>query len=243
MENKSCEEILDLLNQYIDGELGESDTALVCAHLESCNNCQKAYDELLALKNIFADASEEAPAELHESVMAKVKAESQAILKKKKLTRRLGGFAVAAVICLSVLASPAILMIITGGAKASDEAATSISGNRFDGILDMNMTPECEVADDADAYYKSEVEDSYFEDGQLSLSELVQDGKEYKTELADQTQTVVCFKGDFVYIENTEYKYEVSGSIYRLYSSDDEILLEIYVDDEVKFKQVETKND
>ena len=243
MENKSCEKILELLNQYIDGELNESDAALVCAHLESCDSCKKAHDELLALKNIFENTAEEAPAELHEAVMAKIKAENKAIIKRKKLTRRLGGFAIAAVVCLSVLASPAILMIITGGAKASDEAAPSISGNRFDGILDMNMTPECEVADDADAYYKSEVEDSYFEDCQLSLSELVQDGKEYKTELADQTQTVVCFKGDFVYMKDREYKYEISGTIYRLYSSDDEILLEIYIDDEVKFKQVETKND
>ena len=240
MENKSCEKVLDLLNQYIDGELNESDTALVCAHLESCDSCKKAHDELLALKNIFESTAEEAPAELYESVMAKVKAENSAIAKKKKLTRRLGGFAVAAVICLSVLASPAVLMIITGGAKASD-AAASIAGNRFDGLLDM--TPECEAAVDADAYYKSEMEDFSDDEIQFSTSELVQDGKYYKVKMADKTETAICFKGDFAYMGNTEYKYEISGSTYRLYTFDSEILLEAYIEDELKFIQVETKND
>ena len=47
MEN--CEKILDLLNQYADGELGESDAQLVSAHLEVCPSCKKAYEELLEM--------------------------------------------------------------------------------------------------------------------------------------------------------------------------------------------------
>ena len=58
---ETCEKVLDLLNQYADGELNESDALLVRAHLEICPSCKKAYEELLEIEKLFEEAKEEAP--------------------------------------------------------------------------------------------------------------------------------------------------------------------------------------
>ena len=121
MEN--CEKVLDLLTQYIDGELDESVAMLVRAHLEECEACREIYTELLQVQKLFAIESDEAPDELLENVMAKIKAEKALTLRRRKFTKIFTTTAAAAAIALTVLASPTILMIASGGAAAKDMAA------------------------------------------------------------------------------------------------------------------------
>lgn len=49
-----CEVCLQLLEEYIDGELKESEAALVNAHLVTCANCAVEFDSLAAEQEIYA---------------------------------------------------------------------------------------------------------------------------------------------------------------------------------------------
>ena len=54
----NCENTIELLNQYADGELNESDAAFVRAHLEECEECQKAYCQLLEIEKLFKSTAD-----------------------------------------------------------------------------------------------------------------------------------------------------------------------------------------
>lgn len=47
----NCKEVLDLLSEYIDGELDERERALLSSHLEECSDCRK---ELEAMKTAIS---------------------------------------------------------------------------------------------------------------------------------------------------------------------------------------------
>ena len=112
MENKVCERVLELLNEYIDGELNESDAEFVRAHIEICPECKKVYSDLLEVERLFDEASEEVPDGFLDSVMTKISSEKQNAAKPSKKPMvfwgKFGGVAVAAAVMLTVVASPLI---------------------------------------------------------------------------------------------------------------------------------------
>src|SRR5207237_9328773 len=49
-----CNECLNLIEQYIDGEAPERDTEQVSAHLRSCADCAREFETLTAEQEIYA---------------------------------------------------------------------------------------------------------------------------------------------------------------------------------------------
>lgn len=237
---ETCEKVLDLLNQYADGELNESDALLVRAHLEICPSCQKAYEELLEIEKLFEEAKEEAPAELCESIMAKIKSEPIVNAKRKKIMKTITGIAVAAAVSLTVLSSPAIILVLSGGAKAeaadnaiamapADEEkrenfyseAEDCSGNvKFDAVLDEAI-PETEIA-----------------------SAL---GERYTVYMSDGSELSVVFTQDAAILGGNKFRYEINESQYILKDGDLVLILERITETpdggEIFFKQAEAVND
>ena len=237
---ETCEKVLDLLNQYADGELGESDTLLVRAHLEICPSCKKAYEELLEIEKLFEEAKEEAPAEICEGVMAKIKSEPIVNAKRKKIMKTITGIAVAAAISLTVLSSPAIILVLSGGARAeaadnaiemapADEEkrenfyseAEDCSGNvKFDGVLD-EILPETETT-----------------------SAL---GERYTVYMSDGSELSVVFTQDAAILGGNKFRYETDENKYILKDGDETIVLERILEcpdgGEIFFKQAEAVND
>jgi hypothetical protein len=87
----SCLEIQELLSAYIDGELEEKQQILVSDHLKECKECQKVYDELLAISNLFSDvAMEEPPDDLVANIMSEIEKveKSQKVVKLERQKTR-----------------------------------------------------------------------------------------------------------------------------------------------------------
>lgn len=73
----SCEDIKVLLDEYITGELAESDKAMVEEHLSTCSECRREYNELKALKNQLKELEEKLPEGFEERLTRKIKKEKR----------------------------------------------------------------------------------------------------------------------------------------------------------------------
>ena len=51
----ACQSVQDLLSAYLDGELTSEEQTFVSTHLQSCEDCQAEYQQLLQLKQAFAN--------------------------------------------------------------------------------------------------------------------------------------------------------------------------------------------
>ena len=47
----SCTNHQDLFDEYLDGDLGESQSAQLLSHIEACGACQTKLEQLLVLRN------------------------------------------------------------------------------------------------------------------------------------------------------------------------------------------------
>lgn len=251
METKDCEKVLDLLNQYIDGELNADDAELVRAHIETCGSCKKAYGELLELGKIFEEATEDAPAELCGAVMAKVRAQ-KSVAKRTRFTRRWGGIAIAAAISLTVLASPAILLVANGGAKASDMAealSPTVNNAEADRYYSdaSGMVPECEeVNTKLDGVYDDilDVAESVKVDLEDEISDTTTgQGKKYTAYLADGSKATVIFTQDTAILDGKEYQYTLSDGKYLITMGERVANFERIDGEEIYFKETGETND
>ena len=237
MEN--CEKILDLLNQYADGELGESDAQLVSAHLEVCPSCKKAYEELLEIEKLFGEATEEAPKELCEGVMAKIKAEPTAYLKRKKIMKAITGVAVAAAISLTVLSSPAIILVLSGGARA-EAADNAIAMSPAD--AEERLENFYSQADDCGAKFDAVLDEAIPETEITSAF-----GERYTVYMSDGSKLFVVFTDDAVILDGKKFRYETDENKYILKDGDETVILERILEcpdgGEIFFKQAEAVND
>ncbi|MBQ7378753.1 MAG: zf-HC2 domain-containing protein, partial [Clostridia bacterium] len=104
-----CEKIEKLLAAYADGELNESQKALVEQHVAHCPHCAALLDEYLALNDALASCTVKAPEGFAERVMEAVQHTKQAAPTARGV--RLGriapfvGVGVAAVLCIGILGS------------------------------------------------------------------------------------------------------------------------------------------
>ena len=98
-----CNEVKELLSEYIDNELEEQQAAQVKEHIASCEECKGLLKELVEIKKVLSDGGETAPDTLEPSVMYALKKEKHHGFRFKKRY-----FAIAAVLALAVVSYPLI---------------------------------------------------------------------------------------------------------------------------------------
>ena len=237
MAEKDCEKVLDLLNEYIDGELGANDAEFVRSHTETCSECHRALEELKKTKDLFDEGLEEAPTEICDRVMGQVKSEKTNSRKKIAFIRKFSIIAVAAVICLSVLASPMLIFLATGGAKAEDGI--------FD-LLEDSLAPNLSGKDDVRNDYPQSADQDNSPTGDSTESEadgsaslidsgaytaIMLDGSECLLKL-DTNNLVAMFDG-------VEYKLEINGFTYTLTNKDKVLDFTLVTEKTAYFKQID----
>ena len=140
-----CEECIELINEYADGELSPDKIAEVEEHISKCEKCRTYLDEICFIKTAVADIGEEVPQELHGRIMDAVKEE-----KKKKtakitfLRSKAFGWAIAACF-LFVIAGSFIPELI--GVNIEKGAAEMFDKSKRDGAaysdMAMDAPEEC----------------------------------------------------------------------------------------------------
>ncbi len=85
----SCEKYQELISRMVDGELSSREDADVRKHIRSCPDCAALFRAFSTLSGQLGSDLEEAPADLRENVMAKIRREE--IRKKNRLPNILRG--------------------------------------------------------------------------------------------------------------------------------------------------------
>lgn len=71
--NEECVDFLERIMRLIDNELEEGDSAVVRAHIDTCNPCLERYDLQRTVKALVArSCTETAPAELRDRVRIQI---------------------------------------------------------------------------------------------------------------------------------------------------------------------------
>ena len=99
-----CTEYEALLDLYVDGELTAEELLRVQTHLEKCPHCRAYVDDAMAMRLAFPEIEEtELPEGFHESVMARIAAESAPVVKKSTQRRWWKTLAPVAAACFAVM--------------------------------------------------------------------------------------------------------------------------------------------
>ncbi len=137
----SCDDIRELIFDYIDGELDASEAALLEMHIADCEACAKELEERKELLSLVKSSSSEVPSELYGRVMAEVVKTPQnaKILKPKMRIKPWMSTAVAA--CAAIVIIVAGRGYLFGGTENLDAAPDMArSGDAAEDIIaeDMN---------------------------------------------------------------------------------------------------------
>lgn len=73
----NCDEALLLMSEELAGSLEQEQEAALQAHLAQCADCRQTYAQLHMLDDALQDAELTPPAELHDEVMKKIRAEKR----------------------------------------------------------------------------------------------------------------------------------------------------------------------
>lgn len=74
MSDINCEETKRHVHEFLHSELAEAEITEITAHLANCDSCEKHYDvEVILNQVIQRSCSEEAPADLADKVMARIR--------------------------------------------------------------------------------------------------------------------------------------------------------------------------
>ena len=231
-----CKKVLDLINEYIDGELDAADTEFVRSHIEKCPECKKVFDELKELEKLLTKSAETAPDALYDRVMDEVREDASTTKRKNNLMRKWGLVAVAAVICISVISTPTILMLATGGAKA--ECADNAVADVMDNFGQKNPTSAgtpTEKADGDQFFCTEEVFDSADEaeiepiDSGIYAAYLI-NGE--KITITVDTENKIAILGE------TKYRLTI-GDTYCLTNDTDRLCFRLNTSGETYFTQVD----
>ena len=88
----NCDKFLDLISARLDGELTAQEEASLTAHLQECPVCRAIADDMKTLHSACSSLEEvDAPAELSQTVMRKIKAERSTA--RHRVIRRISGLA------------------------------------------------------------------------------------------------------------------------------------------------------
>lgn len=98
----NCDKYLDLISARLDGELTAQEEADLTAHLQSCPACRAIAEDMKGLHSALTDLCEaDAPPELSQTVMAKIKVERRQ--SRRRVLRQLSGLAACLLLCVGVL--------------------------------------------------------------------------------------------------------------------------------------------
>ena len=251
MATSDCEKVLELLNEYFDGELDENSAKFVRSHIEACESCRAAFDQLKRLGEIFEEEKQSVPDELYDRIMDEVRREKPTV-RKSFIMRKWGIVAVAAVICLSVLSTPTLIMLISGGtrAEASDSALKAdmeMSNQIVESFADKSQISKPEngsplYSDSAGGAIEApteEAENSVECDDCNGILRVTVDSGTYTAYMLDgsKTQLAVNTENNTARLGNTDYLLEFSGELYVI-KNGTVISFRLVNDDVPYFKQV-----
>ena len=98
----NCERYLDLISARLDGEVTVQEEAELTAHLQECPACRAIAGDMEGLHSALSQLGEvDAPAELFQTVMGKIKGER--ISARRRFVRRISGLAACLLLCVGVL--------------------------------------------------------------------------------------------------------------------------------------------
>lgn len=209
MENKNCEKTINVLNEYIDGELTPEECSAVQAHIESCPACKKEYEELCMIKKLFNDVQEEAPPELLSNIMTAVRTQKNDTKKHKKLTEKIAVVAVAATIVLTISVSPLMFALINGGASSSDNS--SVENEALNKSEDL-APEDCDGATS---------------DKEMILIDGLNFGISYIVYLSSGDTLQIIFEKDVAHFKNKKFNYELSNNQITLTDDCEKLLLNL----------------
>ncbi|MBQ9079697.1 MAG: zf-HC2 domain-containing protein [Clostridia bacterium] len=170
----TCEQVSELINEYIDGELDAATAAAVASHIAECDGCRRLYDEISAVCQAAAQAGEcEIPEGLHESIMSALKAQKRRERRRKIMTYM--GVGVAAMLCVGVFSSTLMQhmasnsddMVLIWAAETDASVADGEDGRGNDATIggtptqsataaDTTLSPEVDGAhDNIDSYHSA----------------------------------------------------------------------------------------
>ncbi len=128
--NFNCEWAKESISAYLDGELNTEDKERLESHLNDCELCREYLRTLRFIKDELSKSGVEPPADLHESVMTKIRSDSPVLDGNKKgflkilKGRRTISYVAAAVAAIAIL-SPVISDYALGGLGGSDKVSDS----------------------------------------------------------------------------------------------------------------------
>ena len=94
----NCEEVKELLDEYICGELDREQSRQVKEHLDTCDRCRMEYEQLKTLKKSFADLAEPVPEDFNDKLMRRIRGE-----KRHAFINRISAGVAAAVVLVCVI--------------------------------------------------------------------------------------------------------------------------------------------
>ena len=118
-----CDEYIVLMNMLIDGEASPEERQRLSEHLSVCESCRAEYARLKYMADVMNDIQQDAPENLHSSIMSKIPTTKQV----KIPFYRSKSFGLVAAACLMIAAAGAFMPAIGGfgAAKKSDNHAVS----------------------------------------------------------------------------------------------------------------------
>ena len=142
----TCEQVSELISEYIDRELDDVTAAAVASHIDNCDACRQLYEEISAVCRAVSEAGEvQIPDGLHERIMDSVNAQKRASRRRRTITYL--GFGVAAMLCISVMSSTLIQRM---GVNEYDLIIlTEQKAPTYDGATDGTINPS--VSSDAES--------------------------------------------------------------------------------------------
>jgi len=155
-----CNYVQDNIDAYIDGELGD-DTQAFKAHLETCEACQKIYDETMEIKALLSDLEPlELPDDFESSLHDKLMATKVLPFYKQPLVKGIG--------YVSSIAAVGVIAFLSGFNMTDGNQVDLVANDYGDaGLMEVkremlpedDMMPESAVMDSKD--YDDEAEDFY----------------------------------------------------------------------------------
>lgn len=133
----NCDKYLDLISARLDGELTARENADLTAHLQACPACRAIASDMEGLHSVLFSVGEvDAPKELSETVLTKIKLEKRP---NRRPLRQLATIAACLVLCVGVLRV----------ADAAHSELTRSSDSPADNVFSFVARSETALADQA----------------------------------------------------------------------------------------------
>lgn len=157
-----CEKYIDLISARLDGEISESEEAILNMHLENCEACRELSMLMENTRGVMTDLIVEPPAELHERIMSSISSEKNEKKRRFVFGRFTAAAAMLAVILLAVYAFPNIVRNDENAAAPAEEAGVNADSGEAYFSGGAGTTSGSGDAAESDIFADAENESSLF---------------------------------------------------------------------------------